>query len=567
VVLNKLYKLTSLQSSFGVNMLALVGGTPKQLNLMQMLNHYITHQEEVLVRRTQFELKKAEDRAHILEGLIIALDNIDEIIAIIKSSKDDAEARKRLMERFALSLAQTDAILEMRLRRLTGLEYDKIASELAELLERIIFYKELLASRTMQHEVLRDELLEIKGRLANKRRTELADDAKDLEVEDLIAEEDMVVTVTSAGYVKRLPVATYRQQKRGGKGLQGVNLKSEDFVEHLFVASTHDYMLFFSTRGKVYRLKVHELPVGSRHARGSAIVNLLPFEQDEKLAAIIATKEFPENEFLLFATSAGMTKKTAMSAYKNSRRDGLIAIKMRDDDSLIAVRRVKEGEKVLMVSSNGKAICWEEKEARAMGRDTTGVIGMTTQKGEQVIGMEIAKANTQLFVITANGYGKRTPVEEYPTHHRGGQGVNTIQMTEKKGTLAGMKIITEGHELMIMSLEGMSIRVKAADISLQGRATQGSRVMNVSGTDSVTAVARVATSRQAPKTDGSEQDVGEDEENGSDEGNGNDNGNGETAQLSLSDAMLDSEDLLEEDDLSEEDTDEDSEEDTDEEEE
>ncbi len=509
VVLNKLYKLTQMQTSFGVNMLALVDGTPKQLGLMEMLRHYITHQEDVLVRRTRYDLKKAEDRAHILEGFIIALDNIDEVIHIIRSSKDDAEARGRLMERFELSQPQADAILEMRLKRLTGLEYDKIAAELAELRERIDYFKRLLASRPMQHEVLKEELLEIKGRLANKRRTELADDAKDLEVEDLIAEEDMVVTVTSSGYVKRLPVATYRQQKRGGKGLQGVNLKSEDFVEHLFVASTHDYMLFFSTRGKVYRLKVHELPVGTR---GSAVVNLLPFEQGEKIAAIIATKEFPENEFLLFATSGGMTKKTAMSAYKNSRRDGLIAISLRDDDSLIAVRRVKEDERVLMVASNGKAICWHEKEARAMGRDTMGVKGMTTAEGEQVIGMEIARSGSELFVITEKGYGKRTAVDDYPLHHRGGQGVYTIQMTDKKGPLVGMKIIMPGQELMIISLEGVMIRVKSTDISLQGRATQGVRVMNVSDSDKVTAVARVATSRKANKTDGSEQDVGEDEE-------------------------------------------------------
>ncbi|MCL2528793.1 MAG: DNA gyrase subunit A [Coriobacteriia bacterium] len=525
VVLNKLYKMTSMQSTFGVNMLALVDDTPKQLNLMQMLHHYIKHQSEVLVRRTQFDLKKAQDRAHILEGLIIALDNIDEIIRIIKSSKDDAEARARLMESFALTLVQTDAILEMRLRRLTGLEYGKIAGELEELRERINYYTELLASRHMQHEVLKDELTEIKDRLANKRRTELADDAKDLEVEDLIAEEDMVVTVTSSGYVKRLPVATYRQQKRGGKGLQGVNLKSEDFVEHLFVASTHDYMLFFSTRGKVYRLKVHELPVGSRHARGSAIVNLLPLEQGEKISAIITTKDFPDDKFLLFATSGGMTKKTAMSAYKNSRRDGLIAISLREDDSLIDVRKVKEGEKVIMVASNGKAICWEEKEARAMGRDTMGVKGMTTLDDDQVIGMEIARADSELFVITENGYGKRTPVDDYPVHHRGGQGVYTIQMTEKKGPLVGMKIISAGQELMIMSQEGVMIRVKSTDISLQGRATQGVRVMNVSDSDRVTAVARVATSRKAPKTDGSEQDV---EENGDDSNGTNTEANPET---------------------------------------
>lgn len=518
VVLNKLYKLTQMQTTFGVNMLALVDGTPKQLGLMEMLRYYIMHQEEVLIRRTRFELKKAEDRAHILEGLLVALDNIDEVIHIIRSSKDDAEARNRLMERFSLSQAQTDAILEMRLRRLTGLEYDKIASELAELREKIAYYKRLLESRKMLHDVLKEELADIKKRLADKRRTELADDAKDLEIEDLIAEEDMVVTVTSSGYLKRLPVATYRQQKRGGKGLQGVNLKSEDFVEHLFIASTHDYMLFFSTRGKAYRLKVHELPVGSRHARGTAIVNLLPFEQNEKLAAIIASKEFPENEYLLFATSGGMTKKTAMSAYKNSRRDGLKAINLREGDSLIAVRRVKEGERVLMVASNGKAICWEESEVRPMGRDTMGVKGMNTKNEAEVIGMETARKGSELFVITAKGYGKRTPVADYPLHHRGGQGVYTIQMTDKKGPLVGMRIIMPGQELMIISLEGAMIRVKSTDISLQGRSTQGVRVMNVDDKDKVTAVARVATSRKVNKPDGSQQDAGEDDIDEEDDG-------------------------------------------------
>jgi DNA gyrase subunit A len=509
VVLNKLYKHTQLQTSFGVNMLALVDGVPRTLGLMDVLHFYIKHQEEVLVRRTQFDLKKAEDRAHILEGLVIALDNIDEVIQIIKTSDDDSHARARLMERFGLSQPQTDAILEMRLRRLTGLEHDKIIAELNDLREKIQYFKDILASRDLQHKVLKDELQEIKGRLANPRRTELAEDAKDLEIEDLIAEEDMVVTVTNSGYVKRLPVATYRQQKRGGKGLQGVNLKSEDFVEHLFVASTHDYMLFFSTKGKVYRLKVHELPVGSRHARGTAIVNLLPFEAGERIAAIIATKDFPDNEYLLFATAGGMTKKTAMSAYGRSRRDGLIAINLRDDDSLIAVRRVKEGERVMMVSSNGKAICWEESEARPMGRDTMGVKGMTTPKGAEVIGMEVAREGSELFVITANGYGKRTPVYDYPLQHRGGSGVFTIKMTDKKGALAGMKIVMPGQELMIVSLEGVMIRVKSTDISQLGRSTQGVRVMNVASTDRVTAVARVATSRKPKPADSAAINVDE----------------------------------------------------------
>jgi DNA gyrase subunit A len=496
VVLNQIYKHTQAQTTFGVIMLSLVDGVPRTLNIKETLHYYIKHQEEVVVRRTTFELRKAEERAHILEGLIIALDNIDEVISIIRGSRSDDEARVALMERFELSQAQADAILEMRLRRLTGLEREKIEVELDELLGRIAYYRRVLKDNMLVRTIIKEELLEIKARFANARRTELAADAKDLEVEDLIAEEDMVVTITRTGYVKRLPVATYRQQKRGGKGLQGVNLKDDDFVEHLFVASTHDYMLFFSTRGKVYRLKVHELPVGSRHARGSAVVNLLPFESGEKIAAVIATKEFPEDEYLLFATQEGMVKKTAMSAYRNSRQSGLIAIKLRESDALIAVRRVKPGEKVVMVSSAGKAIRFDESEARPMGRDTSGVKGMTAARGARVLGMEIAPEGSDLFVITENGFGKRTPVSEYTEHHRGGQGMTTISMTEKKGQLAGMKIVMSGQELMVVSEEGVVIRVRSNDISQLGRATQGVKVMNVSESDRVCAVARVAGAKK-----------------------------------------------------------------------
>lgn len=494
VVLNKLYKHTQMQTGFGIIMLSLVDGVPRTLGLKKTLQYYIEHQEEVIVRRTTFDLNKATDRAHILEGLVVALDNIDEVIKIIRASKDDAEARASLMKRFKLSQAQTDAILEMRLRRLTGLEREKLETELAELHERIKYYKEVLASNALQRQIIKEELTEIKERYANPRRTELADEARDLEVEDLIAEEDMVVTITRTGYVKRLPVATYRQQKRGGKGLQGVNLKENDFVEHLFIASTHDYMLFFSTRGKCYRLKVHELPMGSRHARGTAIVNLLPFEGDEAIAAVISTKEFPSDEYLLFATREGMVKKTAMSAYDRSRREGLIAINLRDSDALIAVRRVKPGEHVVMVSSAGKAIVWDESEARPMGRDTMGVKGMNAPADAQVIGMEIAPEESELFVVTERGFGKRTHISDYPTHHRGGQGVFTIQMTDKKGPLVGMKVVTEGQELILVSEEGVVIRLKSTDVSQQGRSTQGVKVMNVSDTDRVTAVARVASS-------------------------------------------------------------------------
>lgn len=503
VVLNQIYKHTQASTTFGVINLSLVDGVPRTLTLKETLHYYIKHQEEVIIRRTRFDLRKAEERAHILEGLIIALDNIDEVIAIIRGSRDDGEARVALMDRFGLSQAQTDAILEMRLRRLTGLEREKIEAELDELLERIDYYRKVLADISLVRQIIKDEMLEIKSRFANKRRTELAADARDLEVEDLIAEEDMVVTITRTGYVKRLPVATYRQQKRGGKGLQGVNLKDDDFVEHLFVASTHDYMLFFSTHGKVYRIKVHELPVGSRHARGSAVVNILPFESGEKIAAVIATKDFPDEEYLLFATQEGMVKKTAMSAYKNSRSSGLIAIKLREGDALIAVRRVKEGEKVVMVSSAGKAIRFDESEARPMGRDTSGVKGMSTPRGARVLGMEISPDGSDLFVITENGFGKRTPVEEYTEHHRGGQGMTTISMTAKKGQLAGMKVVQPGHELMIVSEEGVVIRVQAQDISQLGRATQGVKVMNVSDSDRVCAVARVAAGSKKKQPTGS----------------------------------------------------------------
>jgi DNA gyrase subunit A len=496
VTLNQIYKHTQAQTNFGVIMLSLVDGVPRTLTIKETLHYYIQHQEDVIVRRTRFDLRKAEERAHILEGLVIALDNIDEVINIIRGSHDDDEARVALMERFGLSQAQTDAILEMRLRRLTGLEREKIESELEELLKQIAWYKEVLQSNVLVRQIIKEELAEIKQRFANKRRTELANDAKDLEVEDLIAEEDMVVTVTRTGYVKRLPVATYRQQKRGGKGLQGVNLKDDDFVEHLFIASTHEYMLFFTTHGKVYRLKVHELPVGSRHARGTAIVNLLPLESGEKLASVLSTKDFPADEYLLFATENGMIKKTAMSAYANSRSTGLIAIKLREGDALIAVRRVKEGEKVVMVSSVGKAIRFDESEARPMGRDTSGVNGMSPGKGAKVLGMEIAPAGSELFVITEKGYGKRTPIDEYTEHHRGGQGMSTIAMTDKKGLLAGMKIVMPGQELMIVSEEGVVIRVKSTDISQQGRSTQGVKVMNVSDTDRICAVARVAGAKK-----------------------------------------------------------------------
>lgn len=489
VVLNKLYKHTQLQVGFGCNMLALVNGVPRTLSLKEMLHYYILHQEEVIERRTRYDLAKAEARAHILEGFVIALDDIDKVINIIRSSETDVEAKERLMEAFKLSEKQSEAILEMRLRRLTGLEREKIENELAELRESIAYYKQLLNDTNMVHGVIKDELLEIKSRYSTPRKTKITGAVKELDVEDLIAEEEVAVTVTKAGYIKRLPVSTYRQQKRGGKGMQGVNLKESDFVEHLFIASTHDYILFFSNKGKVYRLKVYEIPEASRHARGNAIVNLLPFEKDEKVSAVIATKDFPEDEYLMFATAGGMVKKTAMKLYDRTRRDGLIAISLKDGDELISVQRVATGEKVMMVSSAGKAIQWDEEEVRAMGRDTQGVHGMNVQADAKVLGMEIVRPGSELFVITERGYGKRTSVEDYPIHHRGGQGVFTITMTAKKGLLAAMKIVEENDELMIITEEGVVVRTPVEGVSQLGRSTQGVHIMNVADKDKVTAVA------------------------------------------------------------------------------
>lgn len=496
VVLNKLYKHTQLQVGFGCNMLALVNGVPRVLSLKEILHYYILHQEEVVERRTRYDLAKAEARAHILEGFVIALDNIDEVIQIIRSSNTDREAKDVLMERFKLSEKQSEAILEMKLRRLTGLEREKIEAELKELREKIDYYKRLLSDKDLVKQVIKEELTEIKEKYSSARITKITDEAKDLDVEDLIAEEEVAITVTKAGYVKRLPVATYRQQKRGGKGMQGVNLKEADFVEHLFISSTHAYLLFFSSRGRVYRLKAYEIPEASRHARGTAIVNVLPLEKGETIAAVIATKDFPEDEYLMFATSSGMVKKTSMKLYDRTRRDGLIAINLKEDDTLISVQRVAEGEKVMMVSSVGKAIMWDESEVRAMGRDTMGVRGMTVNADARVLGMEIARPGTELLVITELGYGKRTPVEEYPSHHRGGQGVYTITMTAKKGLLSAMKIVEENDEIMIITEEGVVVRTPVSGVSQLGRSTQGVHVMNVAGKDKVSAVATSTTTEK-----------------------------------------------------------------------
>ena len=493
VVLQKLYKHTQLQTGFGIINLALVDGVPRILSLKEIIHHYIVHQKDVVTRRTRYELRKAEERAHILEGYVIALDNIDEVIKIIRESRDDAEARARLMERFGLSEPQTNAILEMRLRRLTGLERDKIETELAELLERIAYYKRVLSDEREVEIIIKEELEDTKKRFITPRRTSIGDEAKALDVEDLIAEEDMVVTITAGGYIKRLPVATYRQQKRGGKGKSGVNLKEDDYVEQIFVASTHDYLLIFSNLGKVYRIKVHQIPLGSRHARGTAIVNLVPFEKGERCATVINTRDFPENEYLLFGTSHGMIKKTAFSAYKNVRSSGLIAINLKSGDELVSVHRYRPGYNIIMASSAGKAIKFDDSNIRPMGRDTSGVRAMKVDvdAGVRVLGMEIAPEGDDLLVITERGYGKRTKLSEYSVQGRGGQGVTTIKMTPKNGQLVAMMVVPDEHELIVVSESGMTLRCKASDISELGRPTQGVKIMNVTDDDRVTALARV----------------------------------------------------------------------------
>lgn len=499
VVLNNLYKFTSLQTTFGVNNLALVGGVPKCLSLTEMLRCYIDHQVDVVTRRTRYDLKKAQARAHILEGYLLALDHIDEVIQIIRSSQTDAEASSRLIERFGFTPEQTNAILEMKLRRLTGLERDKIEEELAGLRRAIAYYEDLLAHEEKILGVIKEEMREIAKKYADKRRTEIAAAEKDLDVEDLIADEDMVVTITHTGYVKRIPVAAYRSQKRGGKGVTGVNLKEDDVISEMFIASTHEYVLFFTNRGKVYRLKVHELPVGTRQARGTAIVNLLPFEEGEKIASVISCREFPDDEYLLFATKSGMVKKTVMSAYDRSRRDGIIAINLKAGDALLNVRRVREGDRIIMATTAGKAIMFEEEQVRATGRDTSGVRGITLKADASVLGMEISNGKGDLFVVTERGYGKRTPVADYPLQNRGGQGVYTIQMTPRKGKLAAMKTVGPQHELFIITEGATVIRVKTSEISQTGRATQGVKMMNVADDDRVTAVARMTSAKKKPK--------------------------------------------------------------------
>jgi DNA gyrase subunit A len=497
VALNKLYKHTPLQTTFGYNAVALVDGVPKTLGLRDLLYHYLEHQRAVVTRRLKYELRQAEARAHVLQGYLTALDNLDEVIALIRAAADTDEARTGLMERFELSEIQAQAILDLRLRALTGLERKRVEDEYADLQERIAELRAILGDESRIDAVIREELLEIKAIYSRNddRRTEIVAAEGELELEDLIAEEDMVIAITRSGYIKRLPVTTYREQKRGGIGVMGMELKDEDYIEHLFVASTHDYILFFTNVGKVYRLKVHELPLGSRQSKGRAIVNLLPFRQGEAVRAVIQTRDFEEAEYLFFGTKNGVVKKTKLAAYNTPlKSDGIIAIKMREGDELVGVRHSSGEDDVLLVSRNGQAIRFHEKDVRAMGRDASGVQGMRLRGDDEVIGVSVAQDDADLLVVTENGYGKRTRVSEYPVKGRGGMGVKTVQLTEARGKLAGSRVVRKGYQVMLISTGGTVIKMSVGDIKRLGRSTQGVIVMRLREGERVSTLAPVVES-------------------------------------------------------------------------
>jgi DNA gyrase subunit A len=501
VVLNNLYKKTQMQTSFGINMVALVDGVPRTLSLLELVHHYVQHQREVVTRRTQYELRRAEARAHILEGLLKALDNLDAVIKLIRGSADPDAARDGLISKFELSREQAQAILDMRLQRLTALEADKVRAEHADLIERIGELRAILGDEARVLGLVKEELAEVTSSYGDERRTELAHFEGDVGIEDMIADQQMVISLTASGYVKRLPLATYRQQRRGGVGVMGMNMKEDDYIAHLHICSTHDYLLFFTNRGKVYRLKVYELPEGSRTSKGSALVNLLPLREGERVMAVIPTRDFKENKYLAFATAKGMIKKTEFLAYNTPiRADGIIAIKVRDGDELVQVRLTSGEDDILMVSHSGHAARFSEDKVRPMGRDTSGVKGMNVAgKDNRVLAMDIARDDSELFVVTENGYGKRTSVAEYPPKGRGTKGVLTAKLTEKKGGLAGALIVREHQDLLFISQNGMVQRTSVGGISLMGRPTQGVRVMNIKDDDRVSAVALVVESDDPPE--------------------------------------------------------------------
>ncbi|AEG13656.1 DNA gyrase, A subunit [Desulfofundulus kuznetsovii DSM 6115] len=492
VILNQLYKHTQMQETFGVIMLALVDGQPQVLNLRQMLGHYLEHQKEVVVRRTRFDLEKAEARAHIVEGLRIALDHIDEVINTIRASRTVEIAKNALMEKFGLSEKQAQAILDMRLQRLTGLERDKLEEEYKELLDRIAYLRGVLADERKVLQIIRDELTEMRQKFADPRRTVISDEDTTLEAEDLIPEEEVVITITNQGYIKRMPLDTYRSQKRGGRGITAMGTKEEDFVRHLFITSTHHYFLFFSNRGKVYRLKVHEIPEAGRQAKGTALVNLIYIGPQERITAVIPVREFSNGLYLFMATRFGVVKKTQLEQFDTSRRDGIIAIKLDDQDELVEVKLTSGREEIILGTRQGLAIRFPEEEVHPYGRTARGVKGITLQPGDTVVAMDIVRPDGDVLVVTANGYGKRTPVSDYRLQSRGGKGIISARVTGRNGPVVAMQVVKPDEEIMVISAEGIIIRLKASDISTMGRATQGVMLMRLAPGDKLVAAALVS---------------------------------------------------------------------------
>ncbi|WP_077369293.1 DNA gyrase subunit A [Anaerosalibacter sp. Marseille-P3206] len=490
IVLNNLYKQTQLQDTFGVIMLALVNNEPKILNLKQVLHYYLEHQKEIIVRRTEYDLKKAEDRAHILDGLKIALDHIDEVINIIRSSKEESVARERLISSFSLSEKQAQAILDMRLRRLTGLEREKIEAEYEELIKQITWFKEILANERLIYQIIREELLEIKDKYGDERKTSIMPSFDDIDFEDMIEEENVVITLTHCGYIKRLPQDTYKIQRRGGRGITALTTREEDFVEHLFITSTHDTILFFTNEGRVYSLKAYEIPEGKRQSKGTAIINLLSLNGKEKVNAVIPIKEYDPESILVFATKNGIIKKTRFDQFKNIRKTGIIAITLKDEDELIGVRKTHGSKEIIIATENGKAIRFSEKDVREMGRNAAGVKAISLAKGDSVISMDLIEDGKDLLVVSKKGYGKRTPLDEYRVQTRGGKGILTYQVKEKTGPLVSAKVVDKTDEIMIISLKGVIIRLEVEGISEMGRSTQGVTLMRIEEDDKVVAVAK-----------------------------------------------------------------------------
>jgi DNA gyrase subunit A len=498
VVLNQLYKHTAMQSTFGVIMLALVPDAqtgrlvPKVMSLKETLEHFIAHRHGVIVRRAQFELDKAQEREHILEGLKIAVDNIDEVIKVIKKSEDPAAASTQLQKKFKLSERQAEAILAMRLAKLTGLEIEKLEAELKEVRAQIKELKELLGSKPRRMKLLKQELADVAKRYGDERRSEITSDEGEFTVEDLIAEEDMVVTISHSGYIKRTAVSTYRRQRRGGKGLNGQNLKDEDFVEHLFVASTHDYILFFTDDGRCFSIKVHEIPQLGRATKGKPVVNLINVSAETKVSAMLPVREFREDQFLMFATKHGTVKKTALAAYANIRSSGIKAIKIEDGDELIDVQVTSGANDIVLATRHGMSIRFQEADVREMGRDTTGVKGIElAEKGDHVIGMVVIKRDATLLVVTEKGMGKCSPIDDYRVQKRGGKGIITVNRTEKTGDAVSIMEVLPDDELMAMTKEGMVIRMPVKGIRVSGRNTQGVRLVELESNDRVIDVARV----------------------------------------------------------------------------